>query len=117
MVCAASLKAIEIVTSSPELRQRLMENARFFRQGMKDLNFTVRDGEHPIAPVMIGDAAVAVRMAEQLLEKGVYVIGFSYPVVPKGQARIRVQLSAAHSREDIEFALKAFAEVRDEFMK
>ena len=112
MIVGASLKALEILSGSSELRDRLMQNTRYFRQGMAERGFNIPPGEHPIVPIMLGDAALAQKMSEKLLEKGVYVIGFSYPVVPKGQARIRVQLSADHSREDLEFAMGAFAEVK-----
>jgi glycine C-acetyltransferase len=110
----ASLKAIEICMRSTELRDRLEENTRFFRAAMTERKFNIVPGEHPIVPIMIGDAALAGKMAEKLLEKGVYAIGFFYPVVPQGKARIRVQVSAAHTRQDLEFALSAFAAVRDE---
>jgi glycine C-acetyltransferase len=110
----AALKALEICQRSTELRDRLEDNTRFFRQAMTDQRFRIVPGEHPIVPIMIGDAAQAVRMADRLLEKGVYAIGFSYPVVPQGQARVRVQVSAAHSRDDLEFAIEAFTAVRDE---
>jgi glycine C-acetyltransferase len=93
----------------------LQANTRFFRQEMAGLGFDIRPGDHPIVPIMLGDAALAQRMAARLLEKGVYVIGFSYPVVPKGAARIRTQISAAHERRDLEFAIQMFAEVRGEF--
>ena len=113
-ILGASLKAIEICTRSTELRDRLEANTRFFRAAMTERKFNIVPGEHPIAPIMIGDAALAGKMAERLLEKGVYAIGFSYPVVPQGKARVRVQVSAAHSREDLEFAIDAFTKVRDE---
>ena len=113
-IAAASLKSLELVSESPDLRTRLRENTQFFREEISQLGFDVLRGEHPIIPVMLGDAALATRFADALLEKGVYVIGFSYPVVPVGQARIRTQMSAAHSREDLEFALSCFAEVRQE---
>ena len=112
MIVGASLKALEILSESTELRDRLMQNTRLFRQGMTERGFRISPGEHPIVPIMLGDAALAQKMSERLLEKGIYVIGFSYPVVPKGQARIRVQLSAAHSREDLDLAMGAFAEVK-----
>jgi glycine C-acetyltransferase len=112
MIVGASLKALEILTASTDLRERLIENTRFFRQRMADLGFHIPPGDHPIVPIMLGDAALAQKMSERLLEKGIYVIGFSYPVVPKGQARIRVQLSAVHTREDLEFAVSAFAETK-----
>ena len=113
-ILGASLKAIEICRRSTELRDRLEENTRFFRGEMTRRRFSIIPGEHPITPIMIGDAALAGRMAGLLLEKGVYAIGFSYPVVPQGKARVRVQVSAAHSREDLEFAIEAFTAVRDE---
>jgi glycine C-acetyltransferase len=113
-ILGASLKAIEICRRSTELRDRLEANTRFFRAAMTQREFPIIPGEHPIVPVMIGDAALAGCMAERLLEEGVYVIGFSYPVVPQGKARVRVQVSAAHTREDLEFAIDAFTRVRDE---
>ena len=109
-VVGGSLKAIELLTASTELRDTLEDNTRYFRSEMAAAGLDVLPGEHPIVPVMVGDAALAGRMAEAMLERGVYVIGFSYPVVPKGKARIRAQVSAAHSREDLSFAVKAFAE-------
>ena len=114
VVVGASLKVLDLLTESSGLRDQLRENARFFREQMTALGFTILPGEHPIVPVMIGDAALAGRLAEALLAKGVYVIAFSFPVVPKGKARIRVQLSAAHTREDLEFAVKCFAEAKAE---
>ena len=111
MICAAGLKALELIRQGDELRRRLEENARFLRQALEKLGFKVRPGMHPIMPVMLGDAALAVRMADRLLEEGVYVIGFSYPVVPKGEARIRVQVSAAHNREQLAQAVTAFEKV------
>jgi glycine C-acetyltransferase len=104
------------VERQPTLRARLWENTRYFRGQIASAGFTVAPGDHPIIPILIGDAALAQRMAARLLEKGVYVIGFSYPVVPKGKARIRVQMSAALTREDLDFALRAFAEVKAELM-
>lgn len=111
-IVAGSLKALELLSASTELRDRLEQNTRFFREGMANSGFQILPGEHPIVPIMIGEATLAKRMADAMLAKGVYVIGFSYPVVPHGKARIRTQISAAHSREDLEFALRAFAEVR-----
>ena len=111
-VVAASLKVLELLTTSEGLRQKLRENTALFREKMTALGFDIRPGEHPIVPVMIGDAARAVRLAELLLDKGIYVIAFSYPVVPQDKARIRVQVSASHSREDLEFAAEKFAEAR-----
>ncbi len=113
-ILGASLKAIEICRRSTELRDRLEENTRFFRTEMTRRRFNIIPGEHPITPIMIGDAALASRMADLLLEKGVYAIGFSYPVVPQGKARVRVQVSAAHSRQDLEVAIEAFTAVRDQ---
>jgi glycine C-acetyltransferase len=111
-IVAASIKAIEILSRSTELRDRLMENTRYFRAGMTERGFDITPGEHPIVPIMLGDAALSQKMAADMLEKGVYVIGFFYPVVPKGTARIRVQVSAAHTREDLDFAIDAFTKVR-----
>jgi len=113
-VVGASLKVLDLLESSDELRARLRENTAWFRQRMTSLGFDILPGDHPIVPIMIGDAARATRMADLLLDKGVYVIGFSYPVVPVGKARIRAQVSAAHSREDLEAAVTAFAAARDE---
>lgn len=111
-IAAASLAVLELLTRSTELRDRLDSNTRFWRSEITKAGFDVLPGEHPITPVMIGEAALAGRIADALLEKGVYVIGFSYPVVPQGQARIRTQVSAAHTREDLEFAAEQFAAVR-----
>ncbi len=115
-VVGASLKVLDLLESSDNLRARLRENTAFFRKRMTGMSFDVLPGDHPIVPVMIGDAATASQMADMLLEKGVYVIGFSYPVVPVGKARIRTQVSAAHSREDLERAATAFGTVRAEMM-
>jgi glycine C-acetyltransferase len=111
-IVAASLEVLELLATSGDLRQRLRENTAYFRKAIVDAGFEIRQGEHPIVPVMIGEASAAARMAEKLLDRGIYVIGFSYPVVPKGLARIRVQMSAAHSRKDLEFAVEQFAAVR-----
>ena len=113
-VVGASLKVLDLLDSSDYLRARLHENTTWFRQRMTDLGFDILPGDHPIVPVMIGDAARASRMADLLLQKGIYVIGFSYPVVPVGKARIRTQVSAAHTRADLEAAANAFAAARDE---
>jgi glycine C-acetyltransferase len=113
-VVGASLKVLELLESSDDLRARLRENTAWFRDRMTGLGFDILPGDHPIVPVMIGDAARAARLADLLLTKGVYVIGFSYPVVPVGKARIRTQISAAHTRDDLELAATAFAEARDE---
>jgi glycine C-acetyltransferase len=111
-VTAASLKALELIGGSSELRDKLRANTALFRSKMTEAGFDVLPGDHPISPVMIGDAAEAGRLADKLLELGVYVIGFSYPVVPHGKARIRTQLSAAHSTEDVEHAVAAFIQAR-----
>jgi len=113
-VVAGALKAIELVEREPALRARLWENTRYCRGRIASLGYTVTPGDHPIIPIMIGDAALAHRMAARLLEKGIYVVGFAYPVVPRGTARIRVQMSAALSREELDFALRAFADVKAE---
>jgi glycine C-acetyltransferase len=113
-IAAASLVVLDLLAESDELRARLRENTTFFRDAMTGLGFEILPGDHPIVPIMLGDAALAGRMAEVLLGKGVYVIGFSYPVVPMGKARIRAQMSAAHSRADLELAVAAFAEARAE---
>lgn len=110
-IAAASIKALELVDTKPELRTRLQENSRYFREEMTKLGFELVPGEHPIIPVMLGDAKLAKIFAEKMLEKGVYVISFSYPVVPEGKARIRTQLSAAHSKADIDHAIAAFKAV------
>src|SRR5437667_766806 len=112
---AASLKVLKLLSESTALRDQLEANTEFFREGVTRLGFNVLPGSHPIVPIMLGDAALATRFADAMLRKGVYVIGFSYPVVPKGQARIRTQISAAHSREDLEVALEKFSEVKKEF--
>lgn len=113
-IAAASLAVLDLLTHSTELRDKLESNTRFFRDGIVKLGFNVVPGEHPIVPIMLGDAALAARVAEALLAKGVYVIGFSFPVVPQGKARIRTQISAAHTQEDLAFALNAFGEVKRE---
>ena len=113
-IVAGSIKAIEMLSESTELRDRLEANTRFFREGMDRLGFNILPGRHPIVPIMLGDAALAQRFAEAMLHRGVYVIGFSFPVVPKGKARIRTQISAAHSREDLEVAMGHFAAVKAE---
>jgi len=113
-VAGASLKVLDLLESSDDLRARLRENTAWFRQRMTSLGFDILPGDHPIVPIMIGDAAQATRIADLLLEKGVYVIGFSYPVVPVGKARIRTQVSAAHTREDLQAAVTAFTAARDE---
>jgi glycine C-acetyltransferase len=114
VIAAASLVVLEILATSDDLRRRLRDNTTWFRSHMVESGFDILPGDHPIVPVMIGDAGRASQMADRLLAKGVYVIGFSYPVVPMGKARIRTQVSAAHRREDLERAVAAFAEVREE---
>jgi glycine C-acetyltransferase len=116
-VVAASLKALELLSASTELRDKLEENTKYFRAALTERGLTIKPGVHPIVPIMIGDAAKSQKFAARMLEKGVYVIGFFYPVVPHGTARIRTQVSAAHSREDLEFAVNAFAEVNTELAK
>ena len=113
-IVAGSLKAIELLSKSTELRDKLEANTKFFRSGVARLGFNILPGEHPIVPIMLGDAPLAVKVAEAMLEKGVYVIGFSYPVVPQGKARIRTQISAAHSQDDLAFALEQFRQVKQE---
>jgi glycine C-acetyltransferase len=113
-IAAASLVVLDLLDGSDDLRARLRQNTAWFREKMGDLGFDILPGDHPIVPVMLGDAALATRMADLLLQRGVYVIGFSYPVVPIGKARIRVQVSAAHTRDDLERAATAFAEARAE---
>ena len=113
-IVAASLKALELVTESAGLREQLHKNTAFFRARMTTAGFDILAGSHPIVPVMFGDAMAATRMAELLLTKGVYVVAFSYPVVPEGKARIRTQISAAHTREDLEFALERIVEAKAE---
>jgi glycine C-acetyltransferase len=112
-IVGASLKALELIRASTELRDRLEENTRFFRAALTERRFNIIPGEHPIVPIMLGEAPLAQKMAGGLLERGVYAIGFFYPVVPQGKARVRVQVSAAHSRQDLEFAIEAFTAVRD----
>jgi glycine C-acetyltransferase len=112
---AGSIKAIEIASRSTELRDSLEKNTQFFRAGLLENGLAIRPGTHPIVPVMIGDAALAQKVANRLLALGVYVVGFFYPVVPQGTARIRTQVSAAHSKADLQFAIEKFAQVREEF--
>ena len=113
-IVAASIKALELLNASTDLRDRLETNTKFFREQMADSGFEILEGTHPITPIMLGDAALASRFADAMLEKGVYVIGFSFPVVPQGKARIRTQISAAHTREDLDFAIAKFGEVKTE---
>jgi glycine C-acetyltransferase len=113
-IVAACLKALELLSASTELRDKLEVNTKYFREAISKAGLTIKPGVHPIVPIMLGDAAKSQKFAARMLEKGVYVIGFFYPVVPHGTARVRVQVSAAHSREDLEFAVKAFAETDEE---
>jgi glycine C-acetyltransferase len=114
-IISASIKVLDMLDSSTHLRDKLEENTKYFREGITNAGLNVKPGVHPIVPIMLGDAALSQKMAARLLEKGVYVIGFFYPVVPKGTARIRVQISAAHSKKDLDFAIKMFKEVKEEF--
>jgi glycine C-acetyltransferase len=113
-IVQATLTALDLVGNSSALRDRLHANARWLRQALEGLGFTLKPGQHPILPVMLGDAALATKMADKLLERGIYLIGFSFPVVPQGLARIRIQLSAAHTQEQLERAAKAFGEMGKE---
>src|SRR5438876_545073 len=114
VIAGASIKVLELLTESTELSDRLEANTKFFRQEITQRGFDILPGTHPIAPIMLGDAALATKFADAMLARGVYVIGFSYPVVPKGKARIRTQISAAHSQEDLDCAIGAFAQVKQE---
>ena len=113
-ICAATLEVIDMLSESTALRDKLEANTHYFRKGMKDAGFAIDDGDHPIVPVMLGDANLAQNMSRKLLEEGIYAIGFFFPVVPKDKARIRTQISAAHSKDDLDKAIRAFAKVRDE---
>jgi len=113
-IAATSLTVLEMLLASTTLRDKLAENTRYFRQHIAELGLNVVPGEHAIVPIMLGDAVLAQKMAERLLEKGVYVIGFSYPVVPEGAARIRTQISAAHSVKNLDFAIEKISEVKRE---
>ncbi|MEM6928506.1 MAG: aminotransferase class I/II-fold pyridoxal phosphate-dependent enzyme, partial [Myxococcota bacterium] len=110
----AALAAFDRLSSSTELRDKLAENTTYFREKMTAAGFKIRPGSHPIVPIMLGDAALSMTMADAMLERGIYVIGFAYPVVPKGQARIRVQVSAAHTRDHLDQAIEAFTEVGEQ---
>ena len=116
-IAASACEVFDMISESTQLRDRLEENTMYFRQRIKKAGFEIKEGTHPIVPIMLYDARVAQQMATKMLEKGVYVIGFFYPVVPKGLARIRVQVSAAHTKEDLDFAIKAFTECRDEMVR
>ncbi len=113
-IVAASLKVLDLLSSTTDLRDKLEENTKYFREKIKEAGFEIKEGIHPIVPIMLGDAVLSQNMAAKLLEKGVYVIGFFFPVVPKGTARIRVQISAAHTKEDLDFAIGKFKEVKEE---
>jgi len=113
-ISAASVKVIDMLSESTHYRDKLESNTKYFREQMTKCGFDIKEGNHPIVPIMLGDAVVAQKMAKKMLEKGVYVVGFFYPVVPKGKARIRTQISAVHSKEDLDFAIKAFVEVKNE---
>ena len=114
VIAAASLKCLDLLSEMKDLRTQLADSTKFFRDRVTALGFKILPGEHPIVPIMLGEATLATTMAEKLLARGIYVIAFSFPVVPRGLARIRVQISAAHSRADLEWALEQFAAVRDE---
>ena len=109
-ICAATIKVLDMLSKSTLLRDQLQENTHYFRKGMQAAGFDVDEGDHPIVPVMLGDAVLAQKMSQKLLERGVYAIGFFFPVVPKGKARIRTQISAAHTKQDLDTAIAAFAE-------
>ncbi|HUZ83757.1 MAG TPA: glycine C-acetyltransferase [Gaiellales bacterium] len=111
-IAAAALRALELIESEPELRRRLADNTEWFRKQMTGLGFDVISGDHPIVPIMLGSEPHAVRFADQLLARGVYAVGFTFPVVPRGAARIRTQMSAAHDRSDLELAANAFVDAR-----
>ena len=113
-ICAATIRTIELLEESTELRDRVHENGRYFREKMESLGFDMLPGEHPIVPVMLYDPKVAHEFARRMLEKGVYVVAFCYPVVPKGKDRIRTQISAGHTKEDLDFAVECFRQVREE---
>ena len=113
-IAYASLKVLSILSDSTEYRDRLQENTKYFREGIAKAGFHIREGVHPIVPILLGDAVVAQKMAARMMEKGVYVTGFFYPVVPMGKARIRVQISAAHTKQDLDFAIQAFKETKTE---
>ncbi len=113
-ICAATIKTLELLTESTALRDKVHENARYFRAEMEKVGFELLPGEHPIVPVMLYDAKTAHEFSRRMLEKGVYVVAFCYPVVPKGKDRIRTQISAGHTKEDLDFAVKCFKEVKEE---
>jgi glycine C-acetyltransferase len=114
-IVSASIKVLDMLSANTHLRDKLEENTKYFREGITKAGLNIKPGTHPIVPIMLGDAVLAQKMAARLLEKGIYVIGFFYPVVPKGTARIRVQISAAHTKEDLDFAISKFKEAKEEF--
>lgn len=116
-IAAATLKALDLLTESTALRDKLFSNTEYYRQKMTEAGFAIAPGIHPIVPIMLGDAVIAQEMSRRMIEKGVYVVGFFYPVVPQGKARIRTQISAAHSIEDLDFAIQTFVEVRAEMLQ
>lgn len=113
-IAAASIKVLDMLSSSTKYRDKVEENTKYFREKIKEIGLETIDSVHPIVPIMLGDAVLSQKMAEKMLEKGVYVVGFYFPVVPKGKARIRTQISAGHSKEDLDLALKAFKECKEE---
>ena len=113
-IVTAALKTLDLLKKSKTAKERLEANTKYFREQIGKAGFTIKSGTHPIIPIMLGDAKLAQKMAAKLLDEGIYAIGFFYPVVPKGQARIRVQISATHSKEDLEFALEKFIKVGKE---
>ncbi|HVV70286.1 MAG TPA: aminotransferase class I/II-fold pyridoxal phosphate-dependent enzyme, partial [Verrucomicrobiae bacterium] len=113
-IAGTSLRVLELLSNSTELRDRLEANTRFFREGLAKVGFNLLTGSHPIVPIMLGDAALAGTFADAMLVRGVYVIGFSFPVVPQGKARIRTQISAAHTREELTYAIQTFSDVKRE---
>ena len=116
-IAAATIKLIDNLSSSTALRDKLEENTKYYRKLLTDAKFDIIESVHPIVPIMLYDERTAVEMARRMMEKGVYVVAFSYPVVPKGKARIRTQVSAAHTKEDLDYIVKCFIEVRDEMKK
>jgi glycine C-acetyltransferase len=115
-LAAASLEVLKLLKEDPSYRERLFNNTRYFRQKMAALGFDILPGEHPIVPVMLYDAKLASKFAAMMLDKGIYVVGFFYPVVPQGKARIRTQMSAGYSHEEIDQVIKAFVEVKKELI-
>ena len=111
VIVAASIKVLDILENSNDLIHQVNQNTQYFRNEMSKLGFEIKEGIHPIVPVMIGDAKIAQQMADDMLNENIYVIGFSYPVVPKGEARIRVQISAAHTKNDLDIAITAFKKI------